>query len=250
MVDGILNLEFGKLLAQGKGSVHGVDSSAAMIQSAQELCKDMPNCTFDGTDLLPCPALSSCSSLSSNVVIDGTALASSKSLRPGTYTKAFFNAALHWILRNPTTRSQVFPSVHTLLVPGGTFTFEMGGLGNVAEMRTALLLSLSRRIGLPKALELDPWFFPDEAWVKKEMESAGFRVEKVEREWRPTPAAKGGVEGWVRLFGKQMLEGVEEGEEREAVVKEIADVLSEVCKQPDGGHMISYVRLRCKGTKI
>ncbi|KAH8179441.1 WLM domain-containing protein [Sarocladium implicatum] len=217
--DGILNLEFGKLLAQGKGSVHGVDKSAAMIKSAQELCKDRPNCTFE--------------------VIDGTALASSETLKNKTFTKAFSNAALHWILRDPSTRSQVFQSVHALLVPSGTFTFEMGGLGNVSEMRTALLLSLSRRIGLTKALELDPWFFPDEAWVTKEMEKAGFRVDRVEREWRPTRAAEGGVEGWVRLFGKQMLEGVEEGEEREAVVKEIAEVLSEVCKQPDGGHMIS-----------
>jgi hypothetical protein len=49
LTDGILNLEFGKLLAQGKGSVHGVDKSAAMIKSAQELCKDRPNCTFEGT---------------------------------------------------------------------------------------------------------------------------------------------------------------------------------------------------------
>jgi ubiquinone/menaquinone biosynthesis C-methylase UbiE len=47
-VDVILNIEFGKLVAQGKGSVHGIDSSAAMIKSAQELCKDVPTCTFEG----------------------------------------------------------------------------------------------------------------------------------------------------------------------------------------------------------
>jgi hypothetical protein len=51
-VDGILNIEFGKLVAQGKGSIHGIDSSAAMIKSAQELCKDVPTCTFEGLLLI------------------------------------------------------------------------------------------------------------------------------------------------------------------------------------------------------
>jgi ubiquinone/menaquinone biosynthesis C-methylase UbiE len=49
--DGILNLEFGKLVAQGNGAVHGIDSSAAMINAAKERCKDVPVCTFEGTYL-------------------------------------------------------------------------------------------------------------------------------------------------------------------------------------------------------
>lgn len=126
----------------------------------------------------------------------------------------------------------------------------MGGLGNVSEMRSSILLAVTRRVGLDKALASDPWFFPDEDWAKTEMERAGFRVDRVEREWRPTPTDKGGVEGWVRLMGKQILEAVEDGEEREECVKEVVAVLNEVCKMPNGGTMISYVRLRCQGTKI
>lgn len=183
-------------------------------------------------------------------VLDATALASSTALQKGTFTKAFSNAALHWILRNPDTRDSVFPAVYASLQQGGTFTFEMGGLGNVSEMRAAILLAVSRRVGLDRALEAEPWFFPDEAWATQAMESAGFRVDRVEREWRPTTADKGGVEGWVRLFGKQTLDAVTDEKERDEVVKEVAAVLREVCKKPDGGEMISYVRLRCQGTKV
>ena len=46
--DGILNLEFAKALSQGSGSIHGIDSSAAMIDAAEKLCKDFPNATFEG----------------------------------------------------------------------------------------------------------------------------------------------------------------------------------------------------------
>lgn len=126
----------------------------------------------------------------------------------------------------------------------------MGGLGNVTEMRTALLLTVARRAGLPAALAADPWFFPDETWLSSALEEAGFRVDKVEREWRPTKADQGGVEGWVRLFGKHILEAVEDETEREEAVKEAAAVLKEVCRNPSGGEMISYVRLRALATKV
>lgn len=47
-LDGILNAEFAKVLAQGSGSMHGVDSSASMIEAARELCKGSQNSSFDG----------------------------------------------------------------------------------------------------------------------------------------------------------------------------------------------------------
>lgn len=157
---------------------------------------------------------------------------------------------MHWILRAEPSRQPFFDAVHAALRPGGTFAFEMGGLGNVAEMRTALLMAASRRVGLAAARAADPWFFPDEEWAAAAMARAGFRVDRVEREWRPTRADRGGVEGWVRLFGKMILDAVPEGEEREAVVREAAEVLEVVCREPGGGYMLSYVRLRCLGTKI
>lgn len=183
-----------------------------------------------------------------STVLDATQLSESSTLQKGQFTKAFSNAALHWILRNPSTRQTVFNAISSSLIPGGTFALEMGGLGNVSEMRTALLISLSRHVPLPTVLAADPWFFPDEAWLTQALEQAGFEVVKAEREWRPTRADKGGVEGWTRLFGAQMLEVVGE-DVREEVVKECAAVLREVCKVPGGGECIGYVRLRALARK-
>lgn len=168
------------------------------------------------------------------------------------FTKAFSNAALHWIL-GPESSGPFFAAVRERLVPGGTLAFEMGGLGNVTEMRTALLLVTARRLGIDKAKAVDPWFFPDEAWTRNLLESGGWKVEKVEREWRPTKAGAGGVEGWVRLMGKEFLSAIEEAAGKDAVeeaVKEAVDVLRKVCDDGSGGEMISYVRLRCLATKL
>ena len=126
----------------------------------------------------------------------------------------------------------------------------MGGLGNVAEMRTAILMAVARRVGMEAAVDAEPWFFPEEQWIRGALQEAGFRVDRLEREWRPTEADKGGVEGWVRLFGNQTLNAIKDEVDREAAVKEATQILQHVCKNPAGGEMISYVRLRCVATKL
>ncbi|SPJ74890.1 uncharacterized protein FTOL_04621 [Fusarium torulosum] len=177
-------------------------------------------------------------------VLDATQLVTKPQLQKGTFNKAFSNAAMHWILRPEETRAQFFKGVYASLAPGGSFTFEMGGLGNVSEMRTAALGAVSRRVGMEAALAADPWFFPDETWITKALEAAGFVVERAEREWRPTPADKGGVEGWIRLMASQILDAISDEKEREEAVQECVQVLREVCQDHNGGEMISYVRLR------
>jgi hypothetical protein len=77
----------------------------------------------------------------------------------------------------------------------------------------------------------------------------GWKVEKVEREWRPTVADRGGVEGWIRLMGANFFEVVPEAE-REECVREVVDVLEFVCAQPAGGYMMNYVRLRVLARKV
>ncbi|KAJ3510480.1 hypothetical protein NM208_g15524 [Fusarium decemcellulare] len=93
--DGILNADFAKILAQGSGSMHGVDSSASMIEAAQERCKDSRNSTFE--------------------TVDATQLVSKPELQRGTFTKAFSNAAMHWILRPEATRAQFFRGLPSVL---------------------------------------------------------------------------------------------------------------------------------------
>lgn len=168
---------------------------------------------------------------------------------------------MHWILRPETIREQFFKEVNRVLTPGGIFVFEMGGMGNVAEMRTALISVVGRRIGMERVREIDPWFFPDEAWIRGVLSSSSsdtgaiksadgnknegkWEIEKLEREFRPTAVAVGGIEGWVKLMGKQFFDVLGGEEERGKAEKEVCDVLESVCRSPGGGDWIGYVRLR------
>ena len=94
----------------------------------------------------------------------------------------------------------------------------MGGMGCVGEMHATLLSVVGRRVGIEKARKSDPWFFPDETWMKRMLEETvgGFKVERIEREYRPTKADEGGIEGWLRLMGKQFFDvlGERDGEGR------------------------------------
>jgi hypothetical protein len=159
---------------------------------------------------------------------------------------------MHWILRPPSKRATFFTGVRNALSPGGMFVFEMGGLGNVSEMRTALLMAVARHVGLDRACEADPWFFPDEVWMRKHLEKevGGWQVIKMEREWRPTTADTGGVEGWIRLMGSQFFNIIDDETEREECIKEVVGVLKVVCNDSAGSEMLSYVRLRCAAKKV
>lgn len=203
-----------------------------MIESARARCSSIPSIKFK--------------------VIDATKLSREVPLQWGCYTKVFSNAALHWILRAPETRKAVFEAASDALEPGtGKLCFEMGGMGNVAEVRAALLAAVAKRIGIRKAREADPWFFPDEKWMREMLESCGFEIEKTEMEYRPTRSTTGSVVEWVRLMGKQFLDavGAEGSAEREDCVKEVADTLSTVCQDQEGWAWFGYVRLRVLARK-
>ncbi|KAL2885852.1 DUF1776-domain-containing protein [Ceratocystis lukuohia] len=174
--DGILDEQFIRVLRQGSGRLTGLDSSVAMIEAARKLVPD-ENASFEVADCSKLDALSH--------------------ITTGIFTKVFSNAAMHWILSSTSTRTSFFRGVREATAPGGLFVFEMGGLGNISEMRTAILMAAARHIGLQAAISIDPWFFPDEAYVTHMLQSevGGFLVLDVEREWRPTPADAAGVDG-------------------------------------------------------
>ncbi|KAK0734910.1 S-adenosyl-L-methionine-dependent methyltransferase [Lasiosphaeria miniovina] len=233
--DGVLDIEFAEIVSQGQGHLHGVDSSPALVQAAQKATREKGvegKATFE--------------------VLDANELISKAGeLQSQRFNKAFSNAAMHWILRPAEKREGFFRGVREALAPGAVFAFEMGGLGNVSEIRAALLMAAGRRIGLDRAQAVDPWFFPDEVWIRDIMEQqvGGWRVDRIEREWRPTTADVGGVVAWVRIMAAQFIEALPEAE-RESFVKEVVDVLEIVCAKPGGGFMYSYVRLRVLATRI
>jgi SAM-dependent methyltransferase len=199
-----------------------------MIDTAKQLnSKELVNnCTFE--------------------VVDCSRLAAYPSFRPASYNKVFSNAALHWIFRDPATRNNVFHDTYAALRPGGTFVFECGGAGNVAEVVTALTSALVHVAGLDiaKARDLIPWYFASEAWAEQKLKEAGFVVEKVELEYRPTTMNKGqGIEGWVRLFGASVLDQIAESRRNE-VVRYAVEHLKWSTQREDGTEVIGYVRLR------
>lgn len=165
---------------------------------------------------------------------------------------------MHWILRDTSTRVPFFSDVFSLLKPGGSFVFEQGGAGNVAETHAALIavLALHCRVPMEVIKKADPWFFPSDEWMRVTLEKAGFEVEKVELEYRPTKLTPrsadgtGGLEGWIRLMGAQFLELVEEGEKRDEAVKHVCAALEDVLtREEDGSQWLGYVRLRAVAVK-
>ncbi|KAK4550063.1 hypothetical protein LTR36_003030 [Oleoguttula mirabilis] len=230
----------GQLTAQiaqsaSSGEVLGLDASQSFISTAQEK-HTTRSCAFK---------LQNC-----------TKLAECKEAVDGGWDKVFSNAALHWILRNPKTRQEVFRNAQQALKSGGKLVFEMGGKGNVAEIQAAFTAALIHAgLSVDDARAANPWFFPSVDWMTQTLSEVGFEVEKCEYEYRPTKLnpendeKTGGLEGWLRLMGAQFLEAVEE-RKREGVLREVCDVLETVVtREEDGSKWIGYVRLRAIARK-
>jgi trans-aconitate methyltransferase len=221
--------------AATQGYVLGLDASPSFITTAQEKYTS-GNCSFKLQDCTRFDDLPE--------AVDGT------------WDKVFSNAALHWILRNPSSRRDVFRNTYRALKPGGKLVFEQGGAGNVAEVHAAFTASLLHAgLTIQQAREACPWFFPSPAWMRNTLEETGFEVEVCELEYRPTKCnpenadGTGGLVGWLRLMGAQFLEAVEKGK-REAVLREVAEVLESVVeREEDGGKWLGYTRLRVVARK-
>ncbi|KAL4883812.1 S-adenosyl-L-methionine-dependent methyltransferase [Aspergillus karnatakaensis] len=214
-------------------SVLGIDASPAMIEAA--------NRDFE-------------SEKAAFRVVDCCHLEQEIGVADGRWDKVVSNAALHWILRDETTRLSTLRGVHACLKQGGTFVFEMGGHGNVGEVNTALMYSLLRHgVPIEKIREVYPWFFPSIPWMTSALEGIGFKVIKIEMEHRPTlltSTVNGGLAGWVRLMGASFLEALAP-EQREEAVKEVCDVLQNVVtRKEDGSQWLQYVRLRGVAEKL
>ncbi|KAK4693036.1 hypothetical protein P7C71_g4283, partial [Lecanoromycetidae sp. Uapishka_2] len=227
--DGVLTAK----IAESCPNVVGVDASANLISAAQKSFGDNPISWH---------------------VVDCRYMEKGDMLVEGLYDKVFSNAALHWILKDEETRMSVLRGTYKTLRPGGSFVFEMGGAGNVADVHTALLAALVHQgVPIEKAREACPWFFPSEQLISNMLTKAGFVVERTKLEYRPTKLTLeegGGLEGWVRLMGAQSLEVLPEEDQREAVIREICDVLkSVITREEDGSMWLGYVRLKVLARK-
>lgn len=232
--DGSLTSEIAATCSQG--GVLGLDASKSFIETATSRYTT-PKLKFQHQD---CTRLEECPE-----AVDGS------------WDKVFSNAAMHWILRDPSIRAKFFQNVNKALKPNGLFVFEMGGSGNVAEVHAGATAALIHAGLSPKeAREACPWFFPSVAWMEQTLEAAGFEVVTCEHEYRPTKLnpesedKKSGLEGWVRLMCAEFLERVKDSQKREQAVKFIVDVLDPITtREEDGTKYLGYCRLRAVGRK-
>jgi len=132
--------------------------------------------------------------------------------------------------------------------------FEMGGWGNVREVRAAITAVLAfggYGVGIEDVWKADPWFFASDAWMWDVLTQAGLDVEVCEVEERPTRCTEGkggGLAGWVELMCAQFLELVEV-ERRGEIVEKVVLCLKSGSVHEDGSIWLGYVRLRVLARK-
>jgi trans-aconitate methyltransferase len=158
------------------------------------------------------------------------------------FDAVFSNAALHWVRDHEAMLRQV----HRVLKAGGRFVAEMGGHGNIAAIRVALIAALARH-GLADREDGVNYYPTPESYTRR-LESAGFRVERMALIPRPTPLGEGGISTWLRTFRKGVIETLPESL-RQTVIDETAELLSTALRDEDGNWTADYVRLRFVAVK-
>lgn len=155
----------------------------------------------------------------------------------GSFDAVFSNAVLHWVRG----QDAMMDEVRRVLRPGGRFVAEMGGHGNVAAIRVALMAVLERHGhgGLEDAVN----YYPTPEAYTRRLRRHGFTVERMELIPRPTRLAETGMKGWICTFRNGVLERLPE-DLRETVVEETADLLAPALCDEQGNWTGDYVRLR------
>jgi trans-aconitate methyltransferase len=172
-------------------------------------------------------------------LVDGHALPATLN---GSFDGVFSNAALHWMKRDP---DAVLAGVARILKIGGRFVAEMGGAGNVQQIRAALHDVLALH-GI-NAEPLDPWYFPTMEDYRAKLEAAGLVVERIETFKRPTPLP-GDMDAWLMTFAQSFLLPVPPSQHAE-LIAEVSAMLRPKLAGAQGQWVADYVRLRFSATK-
>lgn len=205
--DGALTKDIERLGA----TVHGVDSSPSMIETAKAR------------------------GLSARVM-SGDELNFSNE-----FDAVFSNAALHWMIRS----DAVIQGVFNALKPGGRFVGEFGGKGNVAVLVKAMesVFETHADFGAFQC----PWYFPSNDEYQAKLDQHGFQVQYIELIPRPTPL-KTGVKEWLKLFSNGITSGLND-QQRETFLTEVEQLVRPELLNNETW-VADYVRLRFKAQKV
>jgi trans-aconitate methyltransferase len=155
----------------------------------------------------------------------------------GTFDAVFSNAALHWVRDHDAMLAQV----HRVLKPGGRFVAEMGGHGNIAAIRVAMIAVLKHH-GFSGYEESDA-YYPTPDLYSRRLREHRFQVKDIALIPRPTPLDASGMLGWIKTFRRGVLHALP-APLRETVAAETAEMLAPVLRDSEGNWTADYVRLR------
>jgi trans-aconitate methyltransferase len=158
------------------------------------------------------------------------------------FDAVFSNAALHWVR----DQDAMMAEVYRVLKPGGRFVAEMGGHGNIAAVRVALMAVLARHGHADREDGVN--YYPTAEGYTRRLQRHGFQVQQIALIPRPTPLAESGMEGWLRTFRRGVLDSLPESL-RDRVVAETTALLVPALRDEDGNWVADYVRLRFIATK-
>lgn len=153
------------------------------------------------------------------------------------FDAVFSNAALHWVQDQDAMLAQV----HRVLRPGGRFVAEMGGQGNIAAIRVALMAVLARHGCGDREDGVN--YYPTAEAYSRRLTLRGFNVGKISLIPRPTPLEDGGMHAWLRTFRRGVLDTLPAGL-RDTIVDETVDLLGPALRDEEGNWVADYVRLR------
>lgn len=199
-------------IAVSGATVNGVDASAAMVAAARARGLEVVEAS---AEWLPYP--------------------------DGGFDAVFSNAALHWVRDQDAMMSEV----RRVLRAGGRFVAEMGGHGNIAAVRVALMAVLARHGYGDREDGVN--YYPTAESYARRLKRHGLRVERIELIPRPTTLGESGMAGWLGTFRRGVLDGLPEPL-RETVVEETCALLAPALRDEEGAWIADYVRLRFVAT--
>lgn len=195
-------------IAETGVQIHGVDASPAMVAAARARGVAADEAA---AERLPFPDAS--------------------------FDAVFSNAVLHWVRG----QDEMMAEVHRVLKPGGRFVAEMGGHGNIAAIRVALIAVLERH-GFAGAEDGVNYYPTPQAYTQR-LQHHGFTVERMELILRPTPLEQAGMAGWLRTFRRGVLDKLPE-KLRDKVIEESCALIAQALCDEVGNWSADYVRLR------
>jgi trans-aconitate 2-methyltransferase len=155
------------------------------------------------------------------------------------FDAVFSNAALHWIL----DAEAIVERVAACLRPQGRFVLEMGGKGNIEQIRSAVHAALDV-LGYPEGKTWNLKFFPSPEKYAALLGRHGLEVHSVTFFDRLTPLDGGeaGLRMWLEMFEETTLTRIAP-EHREEFVRIVEGRLRRGSFR-DGRWWADYVRLR------